>query len=74
VRKLDAAVQSLANSGIVDPSRVGLIGFSRAGYMTYYAVTLQGRYGLPQRWRQTGGLEDLNPTSLCLRCWTTRTA
>jgi dipeptidyl aminopeptidase/acylaminoacyl peptidase len=40
---MDAAVQSLASRGLIDPSRVGLIGFSRAGYLVYYAATHQGQ-------------------------------
>lgn len=46
VDRIDAAVESLAEAGTIDPNRVGLIGFSRGGYMTYYAVTHPGRIRL----------------------------
>jgi dipeptidyl aminopeptidase/acylaminoacyl peptidase len=36
----------LAGRGVVDPTRVGLIGFSRGGYSTYYAITHPGRIKL----------------------------
>jgi len=39
VQRLDAAVQALDVAGLIDPSRVGLTGFSRAGYQAFYAVT-----------------------------------
>lgn len=43
VERIDSAVESLAGQGIVDQRRVGLIGFSRGGYLTYYAITHPGR-------------------------------
>lgn len=43
MENLDAAVASLAERGVIDPNRVGLVGFSRSGYLTYYAVTHPGR-------------------------------
>lgn len=39
VEKIDAAVAALVSHGIVDPKRVGLTGFSRGGYMSYFAIT-----------------------------------
>jgi len=39
VERLDASVEYLAAQGLIDPSRVGLVGFSRAGWLTYYAIT-----------------------------------
>lgn len=39
VDRIDAAVKSLSDEGLIDPERVGLIGFSRGGYLTYYAIT-----------------------------------
>jgi len=39
VERIDAAVEQLARDGIVDPARVGLVGFSRTGYFTYYAIS-----------------------------------
>jgi dienelactone hydrolase len=39
VEKIDAAVQELVQQGIVDPKRVGLMGFSFRGWVTYYTVT-----------------------------------
>jgi dipeptidyl aminopeptidase/acylaminoacyl peptidase len=44
VARVDAAISSLAAEGIVDDNRVGLTGFSRAGYEVYYAVTHPGRH------------------------------
>jgi hypothetical protein len=43
VRRIDAAVAELARQNLVDPERVGLIGFSRSGYQTYYVLTHPGR-------------------------------
>lgn len=43
VERIDAAVASLAAQGLADPTRVGLVGFSRAGFLTYYAITHPGR-------------------------------
>jgi dipeptidyl aminopeptidase/acylaminoacyl peptidase len=46
VRQIDAIVAALARAGIIDPSRVGLTGFSRAGFECYYAITHPGRMRL----------------------------
>jgi dipeptidyl aminopeptidase/acylaminoacyl peptidase len=46
VQRIDAAVKALAAEGLIDPARVGVIGFSRAGYQTYYAVTHPGEVRL----------------------------
>jgi hypothetical protein len=46
VENIDAAVGELARQGVVDANRVGLIGFSRGGYMAHFAVTHPGRVGL----------------------------
>lgn len=43
VERIDAAVEALANAGIVDPARVGVTGFSHGGYLAYYAITHPGR-------------------------------
>lgn len=43
VERVDRAVQSLADRQLIDPSRVGLIGFSRGGFQTIYAITHPGR-------------------------------
>jgi dipeptidyl aminopeptidase/acylaminoacyl peptidase len=43
VERIDAAIDMLAAKGLIDPSRVGLTGFSRGGYQTYYAITHPGR-------------------------------
>jgi dipeptidyl aminopeptidase/acylaminoacyl peptidase len=42
VQRVDAAVDELHRRGIVDPERVALTGFSRAGYEVYYAATHPG--------------------------------
>lgn len=39
VNRLDAAVQRLAKDGYVDPTRVGLMGFSRSGMNVFHAIT-----------------------------------
>jgi hypothetical protein len=39
VDQIDSAVEMLAQKGLVDPARVGLVGFSRTGYQVFYAVT-----------------------------------
>lgn len=38
-RRIDLAVKHLTQSGIVDPKRVGLVGFSRTGFYVHYAIT-----------------------------------
>ena len=43
VARIDAAVGMLATKGIVDAARVGLVGFSRSGYSSYYVITHPGR-------------------------------
>lgn len=43
VNRIDQVVEMLAHRGLVDPACVGLIGFSRGGFMTYYALTHPGR-------------------------------
>ncbi len=39
VERLEAAVSALAAAGIADESKVGLTGFSRAGYQAFYILT-----------------------------------
>lgn len=46
VERIDAAVAALASQGLIDPTRVGLVGFSRGGFMTYYAITHPGETSL----------------------------
>lgn len=46
VEGLDAAVEELSRRGIVDPDRVGLIGWSRGGFITKHAVTNPGKVAL----------------------------
>jgi dienelactone hydrolase len=43
VERIDAVVDMLAGRGLIDRNRVGLAGFSRSGYATYYAITHPGR-------------------------------
>jgi dipeptidyl aminopeptidase/acylaminoacyl peptidase len=43
VERIDAAVDLLASQGVADRNRVGLVGHSRTGYLTYYVVTHPGR-------------------------------
>jgi dipeptidyl aminopeptidase/acylaminoacyl peptidase len=43
VQTIDAAVEALAARRLVDPNRVGLLGFSRGGYYSLYAITHPGR-------------------------------
>jgi dipeptidyl aminopeptidase/acylaminoacyl peptidase len=43
VTRIDAAVEHLVARGLIDPRRIGLVGFSRSGLMTYYALTHPGR-------------------------------
>jgi dipeptidyl aminopeptidase/acylaminoacyl peptidase len=35
----DSAVKELANEGVVDPDRVGIVGFSRSGWYTLFTLT-----------------------------------
>ena len=42
VERIDAAVTALSERGLIDAKRVGLVGFSRGGFLTYYAVTHPG--------------------------------
>ena len=46
VAQIDAAVETLARDGIVDPNRVGAIGHSRRGFQIHYAITHPGRVKL----------------------------
>jgi len=46
VARIDAVVDALSKEGIVDSSRVGLVGHSRMGWQTHYAVTHPGRVKL----------------------------
>lgn len=46
VLRIDSAVSALAKDRIVDPSKVGITGFSRGGYLVYYAITHPGRIQL----------------------------
>jgi len=39
VRRLDTAINKLVDAGYVDPSRVGLSGFSRGGMGVFHAIT-----------------------------------
>jgi dienelactone hydrolase len=41
--RIDAAVSKLAADGIVDPRRVGLVGFSRTGFRVNYVITHPGK-------------------------------
>ena len=43
VARIDIVVEKLAAQGIIDPQRVGVTGYSRGGYRTYYAITHPGR-------------------------------
>jgi dipeptidyl aminopeptidase/acylaminoacyl peptidase len=43
VARVDQAVAALAAENLIDPGRVGLVGFSRGGFFTYYALTHPGR-------------------------------
>lgn len=43
VERVDCAVEELVRQGIVDGTRVGMTGFSRGGYLAYYAATHPGR-------------------------------
>lgn len=44
VQNVDAAIEILTSRKLIDPTRVGLIGFSRGGFMTYYTITHPGRH------------------------------
>lgn len=46
VERVDAAVESLHRAGLVDRNRVALSGWSRSGFLTYYALTHAGRVPL----------------------------
>jgi len=41
--RIGLVVQSLVADGIIDSNRVGLTGFSRMGYLTYWTITHPGR-------------------------------
>lgn len=41
--QVESAANVLASRGLIDPSKVGLIGFSRGGYNSLYAITHPGR-------------------------------
>lgn len=41
--RVTSAAQALAERGLIDLARVGLIGFSRAGFNTYYVITHPGQ-------------------------------
>jgi tetratricopeptide (TPR) repeat protein len=43
VARVDAAVEQLVKEGIVDETRVGMVGQSRRGWQTHYAVTHPGK-------------------------------
>jgi dipeptidyl aminopeptidase/acylaminoacyl peptidase len=43
VARIDAVVEALTRDGVIDPTRVGIIGFSRSGYFAFYAATHPGR-------------------------------
>ena len=43
VRQLDFLVESLRDQDLVEPTKIGLLGFSRGGYMTLFAYTHPGR-------------------------------
>jgi hypothetical protein len=43
VERVDTAVESLAARRLIDATRVGLVGFSRGGYLSYYAITHPGK-------------------------------
>jgi hypothetical protein len=43
VGRIDEAVDALARAGIVDPNRVGMIGFAEGGWHVYHAITHPGR-------------------------------
>lgn len=41
-RWVDAAADALAQAGVIDRQRVGLVGFSRGGFVTYQSITHPG--------------------------------
>lgn len=41
--RIDSAIAALSHAGVIDAKRVGMTGFSRGGYGTYYAITHPGR-------------------------------
>lgn len=67
----DSAITELSNQGIVDPARVGIIGFSRTGWevefdlvnsrITYAAATATDntQYSLSEYWLDPWGTRDL---------------
>lgn len=46
VEKMDAAIDELVKRGIVDPKKIGIIGFSRSGYEAFFATTHPAKYKL----------------------------
>ena len=46
LERIDSAIDALASRGLIDSSRVGVIGFSRGGFNAYYAITHPGKYRL----------------------------
>lgn len=46
VERVDSAVEELQRRGLIDASRVGLMGFSRSGYQAFYTLTHPGRVRL----------------------------
>jgi dipeptidyl aminopeptidase/acylaminoacyl peptidase len=55
VEGLDSAVEHLASLNLVDSKRVALVGFSRGGYLTSYAVANPGRVRLAAAVDADGG-------------------
>lgn len=41
--RITSAAEALAKRGLIDLARVGLVGFSRGGFNTYYAITHPGQ-------------------------------
>lgn len=46
VDRIDSAIEALSGKYHLDPTRVGLVGFSRGAFLTFYAVTHPGRIRL----------------------------
>jgi dipeptidyl aminopeptidase/acylaminoacyl peptidase len=46
IERVDAAVDELVRRGIVDATRVGIVGFSRSGYLALFYATHPGRIKL----------------------------